>query len=44
MVAMYVCCLPLLQGIPADEESLLPKLQELLIERFGATPKTAVAA
>lgn len=32
------------KGIPADEESLLPKLQELLIEKFGATPKAAVAA
>jgi hypothetical protein len=29
----------MLQGIPADEETLLPKLRELLVERFGAKPK-----
>ena len=26
----------LLQGIPADEETLLPKLRELLVDKFGA--------
>jgi len=28
-----------LQGIPCEEEILLPKLRDLLIEKFGATPK-----
>jgi ferredoxin-nitrite reductase len=27
------------KGIPADEESLLPKLRELLVDRFGATAR-----
>eukprot|EP01024_Parvocaulis_polyphysoides_P010156 TRINITY_DN13366_c0_g4_i1.p1 TRINITY_DN13366_c0_g4~~TRINITY_DN13366_c0_g4_i1.p1 ORF type:complete len:585 (-),score=105.05 TRINITY_DN13366_c0_g4_i1:516-2270(-) len=28
-------------GIPADEQYLVPKLQEILISEFGATPKAA---
>lgn len=31
------------QGIPADEQYLLPKLKELLIAEFGATPKAVPA-
>jgi ferredoxin-nitrite reductase len=30
-------------GIPATEEHLLPKLRELLINEFGATPKQPAA-
>ncbi|CAD7698917.1 unnamed protein product [Ostreobium quekettii] len=31
-------------GIPAQEEYLLPKLREILIEKFGATPKASNGA
>ena len=44
--AAYPAC-PFLQlakefekGIPADESILVPRLRELLISEFGATPKT----
>ena len=30
------------KGVPADEEHLLPRLRELLIERFGAKLKAGV--
>ena len=32
------------KGIPADESVLLPRLRELLISEFGATPKQQPAA
>ncbi|KAK9807588.1 hypothetical protein WJX72_003483 [[Myrmecia] bisecta] len=32
------------KGVPCDEETLLPKLRDLLIEKFNATPKAAVVA
>ena len=32
------------KGIACEESVLLPKLRELLIERFGATPKAGVLA
>jgi ferredoxin-nitrite reductase len=31
------------KGIPCDESVLLPKLRDLLVEHFGATPKPAAA-
>jgi len=31
------------RGIPVDESILLPRLRELLISEFGATPKTVPA-
>ena len=31
------------KGIPADESILVPRLRELLITEFGATPKAAAA-
>ena len=30
-------------GVPAAEEHLVPRLQEILVEHFGATPKAAMA-
>ena len=32
------------RGIPVDESVLLPRLRQLLISEFGATPKAAPAA
>ena len=32
------------QGIPADEDILIPKLREILISEFGAKPRQAVAS
>ncbi len=32
------------KGIACEESVLLPKLRDLLIERFGATPKAGVLA
>jgi ferredoxin-nitrite reductase len=33
-----------LAGVPVAEEHLLPVLQDILIQQFGATPKATAAA
>jgi hypothetical protein len=32
------------KSVPASEEHLLPVLRQILIEKFGATPKSVVSA
>lgn len=32
------------KGVPCDESILLPKLRDLLVDKFGATPKMGALA
>ncbi len=36
---LKACFIFLVQGIACDDETLLPILKDLLVDKFGATPK-----